>query len=335
MISLIDDLRRVPTPLALESRQTLVDGVKQAQVALLNAALELGDAQIDPSTLAQLRRYSLWLEEVALGSERLDASLLAVAAAIDEFTAGLAASAPSPSIWEPPLGDLLRSAILSSLTPYQAQPAVLGRRILDVLSTQDPDSPAERCHLLVATAIAALLGRRFHDAFGHGAELRRLIGAADEELQARHASNVEYLALDRSLALGLAASVAAAGMFVGAPDLVREAAQQFGTIRRAAAESEDAQRYWLADRLATVVDRMHHASMHRVLGEAGVSYEYRRALARDGIFEFWNPQLEAVRAGLLDPNSDRHFVIAVPTGAGKTLFAELALVTALRAGRTG
>ncbi len=71
--------------------------------------------------------------------------------------------------------------------------------------------------------------------------------------------------------------------------------------------------------------------MHRVLRQAAVSERYRYALARDGYLEFWKPQLQAISKGLLRRSPHKNFIVSLPTGAGKTILAELAILTAFDA----
>ena len=58
---------------------------------------------------------------------------------------------------------------------------------------------------------------------------------------------------------------------------------------------------------------------------------YLRNLAFDkSIVEFWQSQLKAIHSGLL--TSDDSFIVQMPTSAGKTLIAELAILAALATG---
>ena len=59
---------------------------------------------------------------------------------------------------------------------------------------------------------------------------------------------------------------------------------------------------------------------------------YLRNLALDkSIVEFWPSQLRAIDADIL--TSDESFVVQMPTSVGKTLIAELAILSALSAGQ--
>ena len=79
-----------------------------------------------------------------------------------------------------------------------------------------------------------------------------------------------------------------------------------------------------------VIGEMQARNVHLVLRSAGVPDSYIGSLIRDGVVELWNPQASAVAAGIADPDGPDGFVVSIPTGAGKTMIAELALASALR-----
>ncbi len=335
MRSLLDDLRHTSTPLTLTSREYLVEAVKRAHVALLRLAIGRDDEEpieLEART-AELRRYALWLEEAALRERLPEGEMeraLNLAASLYEFAGKLSGRPEGDSdIFRPPLNDLLRSSILGSLTAYQAQASMAARRAREQISRLPTASAEARLHHAVASVILSFLGRQFHVAFTQGIALRTGAQEAARELRAHDATNAEILAVDQATAIGLACHTAAVGMLVGAADLVKGAGEVLGQIAEAAFESDDSQRYWLARRLRLVTKSMYAASMHRVLAEMDVSLDYRRALAREEVLELWEPQLEAIRKGLLNRNDARNFVVSIPTGGGKTLIAELAILAAL------
>ncbi len=338
MRSLLDDLRESPTPLSLTSRTSVVRAIKDAHVVLLRAALALDDDMSRPERgqlASSLRRYALWLEDAALDSDEMAQdemdSILNLAATLFEFAGRLDnTTLERRTIFDPPLNDFLHAALVGSLTDYQAQPAYLARRLDDSLRTLTASSAIEQAHDMVARVIASFLGRRFNETLALATQLDPLMADVRRDILGRDATNRDIYQVDRALAIGLTCRRAAAGMLAGVPRLVSTAASNFGRIIDAARESEDAQRYWLARRLKRATDQMHDASMHRVLVDAGVSPSYRTALARDGILELWRPQREAIAAGLVRPGEPRNFVVTLPTGGGKTLIAELAILSALR-----
>lgn len=334
MRSLLDDLRRAPTPLAIVSRNHLADGIKSAYASLLRAALfpQVGREDLGPA-LVELRRYAIWLEDAALDGElegNEAQSAINLAATLHEFAGRIVSPEGAETIFQSPLNDLLRSAILGSHTGYGAQPSLAARRLKERVSGLETASSVQQLHRLVALVIVSFLGREFHDAFSEATRLRFLASDAVTELRERDANNIEYLEVDRATAMALACGNASAGMLVGAADLVQAGAEALRDAADAAKESEDEQRYWLAQRLASVADDMHEGSMHRLLYEAGIPVEFRRALAREGFLELWGPQREAIEKGLLSPGEADNFVVTIPTGAGKTLVAELAILNALK-----
>lgn len=349
MRSLLDDLRRSATPLQVTSKQGMVKAIKATHLALLRAAIAgehddavetsggsvSADGENDPSAASDdvLRRYALWLEDAAIDGGDLAGreaeSALNLAATLYEFTGRHEATAPR-TIFRPPLSDLLRSALLGSLTAYQAHCSLVARRAKERLLAYQPASATERLHDTAGLTVLALLGREFHEAFSRATPLRAFATEAARELKRLDATNREYLEADRAAALGLACGMAATGMLLRAPHLVRQAVGEFERIAAAAVESDDAGRYWLAQRLGAVAGQMHRANADRLLFEARAPLGYRRALGRDAVFEFWGPQLEAIEKGIFRSDVDRHFVVSIPTGAGKTLLAEFAILNALR-----
>lgn len=68
-------------------------------------------------------------------------------------------------------------------------------------------------------------------------------------------------------------------------------------------------------------------SVFRTIGPRWVPQRYIELLVATGVTELWSSQVEVVRAGLL--SRDSALVVNLPTGAGKSLIAELAVVRAL------
>lgn len=335
MDDLVHDLRRVPTPALLRSRFDLVNAVKSTQVRLLRAAIGRRAPELDSSVLASLRRYALWLETIALREEESEESELALAATLYEFCGSATLELGPPDIFRPPVNDLLRCSILSSLGMYGAQSTLIGRRAAKILAGLKSRSAVERCHAGAASAVAALLGRDMVSALGHSQEMEVELSAALTEIEDRHSIHSDLFALDRAVALARATGKAAAGMLVGIPALVEASAQDLKELSQVAGEEDEANWYWIADRLQRVVERMHRSSVASVLDSHRELREFRSMLIREPVYELWGPQLEAVAKGLLDPTVTKHFVISMPTGAGKTLVAELAIASALLANRDG
>ncbi|MCH8109192.1 MAG: DEAD/DEAH box helicase [Chloroflexi bacterium] len=321
--------------MAVVSRDRFVSEVKDAYIALLTAAIS-NEPTKEEEVAGDLRRYALWLEDAVFGGdlESEDANRSAeVAASLYEFVARLTPESDSVNIFQPPLNDFLRSTVLGSITQYRAQASTIGRRVGHALRGQarETESAASRLHLETAATVVSLLGRDYLDSFSRGLLLRRLASEAVGELRERDAANWELLAADRALAIGLSSATFACGMLVGAGTLISSGKRAISAAKEAAFESDEADYYWLADRLGAVFEKMEANSMHRVLSELGVPVGFRRAMARTGALELWGPQLEAVDKCVFSNGAGGpNLVVSVPTGAGKTLIAELAILSALQ-----
>lgn len=335
MPNLLDDLRQVGTPLHIESFAAVAADVKGASAALLEAALALPDLGREPGLLgAKLRRYALWLEDATFNPGRRSMGEVEtaanVAASLYEFAGCLYGQDETHSIFDPPLHDFLRSAILASFTGYQAHSAyVVRRRIRNHLRMHVGETAEERLQHVAATIIVDFVGRDFHRAISSSVGLSSLLGEAVTALEKRGATNLEIYRVDRSAALALICRQASIGMTLGIPSLISDAEQSLADVATASRDGEDARNYWLANRLRATVNQMSRGSMHRLLFKAGLPESYRLELARHGVFELWEPQRNAIVNGLLGGNIHHNFVAVLPTGAGKTLLAELAVVAAL------
>ena len=102
MRNLLDDLRHAPTPLALVSRDNLVQQIKATYVSLFNAAS--GRTEFAAAEASHLRRYALWLEDAVLSndlSSRDMESALNVASTAYEFAGRLNVNDAPTSIFAP------------------------------------------------------------------------------------------------------------------------------------------------------------------------------------------------------------------------------------------
>ena len=338
MQGLVSALHQVPTPLALVSRRDVIDDIKSAHAALIRSAFGQGAADsLDDAELSNLRRYALWLEDVALGSETQQdevQSLLRVASETFEFVGRtrLADGAQQTrEIFVPPLSDLLHAALLGSMTAYPSRQDRSARRIIDLVPEVAGDaSTIEKPHLTAVETVANLLARDYRAAILLGRRLQEEQRLAVEDLERGGAPPAGWYALDSAVAIGNASASAAMGMLVGETHLLDQARETLEKVSAPEAGRAPMDR-WLSSTLARVVREMHARSMHRLLGAARAPLPFRRSLARDGVLELWGPQLQAVEAGILESTGPRGFVVTIPTGAGKTLIAELAVLGALGA----
>ena len=133
MRSLFKDARNIPTPLAMVSRAGLLEDMKSAYSDLLNTGISADfNADNGHENTAELRRFALWLQDlIEEGILETDEQISAanVASTLLEFVGRKTIASDSPTIFEEPLVDYLRSAILGSIGPYQAQSSFNANRI--------------------------------------------------------------------------------------------------------------------------------------------------------------------------------------------------------------
>lgn len=332
MRSLFKDARNIPTPLAMTSRAGLLEDIKSAYSALLNSGLsDEFNADGGIEQIAELRRFALWLqdltEEGILESEE-QISAANVAGTLLEFVGRNTSSSDSPTIFEEPLVDYLRSAIVGSVGPYQAQSAFNANRIQQELGNYPDSTKVQECHRMAAMNIVSFLGRQFIEPMSRSFRFLHLVDQATSELLEQDADDSEFSALDLMATISRACTNVSVAMLAGSAETMELGVHQFQSVVERARDFGDGNRYWLATRLLEVVSQMRSASTHFVLKDQGIPQSFIDSLARDNVLELWEPQLDALRKGLLEDLST-DLVVAIPTGAGKTLIAELAIVKAL------
>jgi len=161
MHDLVDSVRRAPTPETFHSRTLLVEAIKRAHVAMVRMSIGDPDVARHDAELVTLRDYALWLEGVAMERVEETEDYCALAATIYEFTGTLTRAGGETNIFVSPLNDLVRSAILSGFTAFQAQSTLIAQRVLAQLRSYTPRTPLDRCNVVTALAITALLAREF------------------------------------------------------------------------------------------------------------------------------------------------------------------------------
>lgn len=335
MRSLFEDARNIPTPLAMTSRAGLLEDIKSTYSGLLNSGIAADfNSDNGHQQVAELRRFALWLqdltEEGILESDE-QISAANVASTLLEFIGRNSIAVDSPTIFEEPLCDYLRSAILGSIGPYQAQSSFNANRIQQELSNYPDSTKVQECHRVAAMNIVSFLGRQFIEPISRSFRFQFLVDQATSELLERDADNFEFSQLDLMATISRACTNVSVAMLAGSTETMALGVQQFQSVVERARDFGDGNRYWLASRMLEVASQMGLASTHVVLKNQGVPQSFIDSLARDNVLELWEPQLDAVRQGLLEDASS-NLVVAIPTGAGKTLIAELAIIKALTSG---
>lgn len=318
MRSLFEDARNIPTPLAMMSRAGLLDDIKSAYSDLLNTGIS-ADFNTDNGHqhTAELRRFALWLqdltEEGILESDE-QISAANVASTLLEFVGRKNIASDSPTIFEEPLVDYLRSAILGSIGPYQAQSSFNANRIQQALSNYPDSTKVQECHRMAAMNIVSFLGRQFIEPISRSFRFQLLVDQATSELLERDADDFEFSQLDLMATISRACTNVSVAMLAGSTETMELGVHQLQSTVERARDFGDGNRYWLSSRMLEVASQMRNSSTHFVLRNQGIPQSFIDSLARDNVFELWEPQLDAVRQGLLgDLSSD--LVVAIPTGA--------------------
>lgn len=331
MRSLVEDLGRTAAPHLLGSNEELRRSIKEFHAELLRVALGASTSAPDGEQLAQLRRYALWLEDAARSPhvpEREARRANRLASHLLEFcgVAQLEHWEEPCSIFRGPWHDLLRASLLASIADSEARAAVVARSLQRLMGAGSPRSSAERVQGACIRALCFLLARQQVDAVFAFREAEANLASAEKELDGGYGENLADL--DRAVTLGACASQAASGLLLGEGGLLDSAIASAQRLEEVTLREKDARHWALAARLREVLVGMRDASMHLILAGHDIPDSFRRTLVREGVLELWRHQREAIGQGLLQP--DRHFIASVPTGAGKSLLAELAILAALK-----
>lgn len=100
---------------------------------------------------------------------------------------------------------------------------------------------------------------------------------------------------------------------------------------------DDIENLFIVSLLSEVIHKMHNKSVWKILSEEGFTNEYIKVLTKydnKNVYEFWKSQLDALRYNdngynYLSENIKR-VLISMPTSAGKSFIAELAIIKSLQ-----
>lgn len=165
-----------------------------------------------------------------------------------------------------------------------------------------------------------------HESYRLTYALEQLARSRSQVNEVLGASRPIWTPLQALLQLSEAVAVFSAGMASGQSGLVNAAVSKISDLRQGTAIVPSL--FWLCARVLDVIEHSAPKSIFSVLPKLGLPRDYLDMLSQTGVAELWDSQISAINEGLLDEKG-RHFVIRMPTGAGKTLLAELALVQSL------
>jgi hypothetical protein len=308
------------------SREDVLQAISEAEQALLRTTLHVEERPVGDEAVTQLREHARYLDLIAseVGTDQSHDAY---------FTAGLIYEMLSslPEIkrsddWRYLLtsgqvGDLLRASLMYGTGDYEASSTLAARRVTRTLddwgTTLDP---------LLSSAVGVLLrflGREFALVF----KAFRSYGTAVDALGSGEPSaNRDWPLIGLLGRLCEACAVQSGAMVTGSAALFDQADKMFGEAVDHARQSSYRDIYALFERVAAVATAMRERSTYRRLSRSALTLPRVRwfnAL----VPELWSGQLDGLNRGVLE--TARSFVLAMPTGSGKSALAHMRIVATL------
>lgn len=235
-------------------------------------------------------------------------------------------------------GCFLNAAICNTLSRYEANSVVLANHYFDEdLVAPNPSSFRKSPSIYGMSFVFALLARKFFWIRNNAEVIGRLELHAEGAVYApMHNEGPEFWMLICRTAVEFSDF-----MISGAEEHYISAMRQIINARNLALGLDALSEHWLASRLLDCVDQMARYSTWRVLREQGFSDRYISTLTRlpwSPVHELWKSQIEALtnvqRLEPVEPvnylsEEVRRLIVSMPTSAGKTLIAEMAIVHVL------
>ncbi len=233
----------------------------------------------------------------------------------------------------------LKSALCYGLGLYESRTYVILKRVMENLSYPNQPLILGNCQQWADYLVCALLGRdlrkitrsrQFIEDYPSTirAQIRKNYLEQNED-----ASSWKIADVETSLLLIDACLLSADGFFSGEPNLIDRAQDNLSKAVKSAYQVGDYDLVWIIRTLIKVLSKMWNDSPWVRLGDIIHRRMYLKKLVEDGIVTLWSSQIAALEmrsktgnlsGGYLDDRIKR-VVIHMPTSAGKTLLAELAI----------
>lgn len=236
----------------------------------------------------------------------------------------------------------LKSALCYSLGYYEPRTSVILNRLLTQIGTPPEELSVNNHRWWADFLMCSLLARNLpeisrtrHQTVEQVETIRHtLLSTTESSSVSRrglspHTSNE----ITTSLSLIEACLASEYAFSTGRSDAIKSAYQHLSHAIMSTYRLYDYERLWILRLLSDVLERMWANSPWQQLGEMIPRRTYLRRLVRDGIVTLWTSQQAALdlrskigelQGGYLDDRIQR-VVIHMPTSAGKTLLAELAI----------
>jgi superfamily II DNA/RNA helicase len=343
MQALLSALERVRLPRSFSldvDISTLIDRVHRSY--LQRTVAYSGDTDtLSDEDLSSLRRIALYLEAETTISHSADSQTLQdavhVSASIFEFLAQQGFSGPGASdssllshrLAAGDLADYMRAMMLYSLGRYESNGAVIGRRLQQAIDVSTASDALISDQLIASgmRVVTAFVAGQLYDAIRYGSEFGATVRQARSEWDADGYPLNEAPFLSIWLQLTEACITVAISLQNDLDDVFETGRARLRAAAERAMLLRDGFAFWLADRLQLIAEQKKSNSVYQVLRGAGLPERYVEQLVVSGVCEFWTSQREAIDAGILDVG--KSFTVNLPTGAGKSLLAELVIVQSL------
>ena len=235
----------------------------------------------------------------------------------------------------------LKAALMYGLSDYESRTSVLVKRLLLRLNLAKSDLSRDTDAIADYLLLALLAGGHRRIIYGPFSDLRNIAAARvslERDLDTDEDDIYDQL-LGRLASIDIIAAcvLAARAFWDGDERAMRASGDRFDNAIRYISDLGQAESQWTIRTASKVIQRLWSDSPWVRLRDAIPNRRYLRTLVRGGVFTLWKSQTEAlelsaqvddVSFGYLDDRL-RRIVLTLPTSAGKTLLAELAIVRTL------
>ena len=236
----------------------------------------------------------------------------------------------------------LNAAITYSLSRYQANSAVLAKGLFAEKLSADEYSIAQ----ISKNCIFALLGRKYFWLQKNSAQLLKTVNF-DVQIVSAEVNDLSSLIAENSFwALIVYATILLSRYLIQGDE--KQAAESISILEKTkliASQHDLIEEHWLAARLLDCENKTIERSTWKVLRKHSFSEQYISTLTRfpqNAVHELWDSQLEALKKVDFDGSGKEvslfseqvsRALISMPTSAGKTLIAELAIIKILESSK--
>jgi len=227
------------------------------------------------------------------------------------------------------------AAVCYDVGGYPSNSIVMANKVLEELdSIREPMETIPRFLFLVNLLICSFLGRKFarietlyKAIITEKMNVQEVIKSIDEhEEQAK-----EIVRLMGFLEVSEAIYNFLRFLITGAPLHLEKSSEAIQRSIQIFLDANDSENFALTTLISVIIEEIQKRSVWKSVKDYFKEYpEYLKQLVNSDppIVELWASQIRAIESGLLDKRR-KNFVISMPTSAGKTLIAELAIIKSL------